>query len=402
MIRTADSTIKGFLYQFNKTIISIAEAIAGEEVTVEGLVEDIDIESIDGDIIAVQCKYHESVEKFTDSLIYKPILQMAEAFSKSPQKKIKYKIYIHVPSEPGRLTNISVATLEAAIATTDQKLSKISARIVHPLNKKDFLNNLVVEFGPSIDDLEKNAKILLSQFDIPDSDVDCILYPNAINYIAKISSLRDDSKRKIRRMAFQKILTNINFAGISKWVLASKNKKEILRAMQKQLSNGLSQNNRERAFYFSPKSIAGFDDDIVIFIDNYIKKYSYKTAHTTIPVISVDCDLSEILQLQLRLYKKGIKANTGIVGTELVSVELFRAPMRINASAGTVKKEFDICIFSSKPDMKYVNQKKSSDLFCICDVIPSEIDSADLNVVQLGVKSFTELEYILQLRGSYE
>jgi len=402
MSRTADSTIKGFLYQFNKTIISISEAVAGEEVTVEGLVEDIDIESIDGDIVAVQCKYHESVEKFTDSLIFKPILQMAEAFSKSPAKKVSYKIYIHVPSEPNRIEIVSMATLDAAIATKDQKLSKIAARIVQPLNKADFLSKLKIEFGPSIDDLEKNVKTLLGKLDIVDADVDCILYPNAINHIAKISSLRDESKRKIKRVALQKLLSNINSTGISKWVLATKNKKEILRSIQKQLANGLSQNNRERSFYFSPKSIFGFDDEIVIFIDNYIKKYSYKTAHTTIPVISVDCSVDEILQLQLRLYRKGIKANTGIVGNELIEVELFRAPMRINSNGGVVKKEFDVCIFSSQPDMQYVNKKKASDLFCICDVIPSEIDGTDWNVVQLGVKSFSELEYVLQLRGNYE
>lgn len=402
MSRTADSTIKGFLYQFNKTIISIAEAVVGEEVTVEGLVEDIDIEFINGDLLAVQCKYHESVDTFTDSLIYKPILQMAEAYSKSPAKNIKYKIYIHVPSEPDRVVAISLATLDAAIATKDQKLSKISARIVNPLNKTNFLSNLELEFGPSIDDLEKKAKLALVSLDIADSDVDCILYPNAINHIAKLSSLRDESQRKIKRASFQQLLLSINTTGVSKWVLASKKKKEILLSIRKQLADGLSQNNRKRSFYFSPDSINGFSDEIIIFIDNYIKKYSYKTAHTTIPTIAVNCDQDEIHELHLRLYRKGIKANTGFIGNEVIESELFRAPMRSGISGGLVKKEFDLCMFSSRPDMKYINQKKSSDLFCICDVVPSEIDVTDWNVVHLGVKSFNELEFVLQLRGSYE
>ena len=65
--RVADSTIKGFIYQFNKTILEILKSTT-DTIHIEGIVEDIDIYSDDNSIKAIQCKYHESSETFKLSL----------------------------------------------------------------------------------------------------------------------------------------------------------------------------------------------------------------------------------------------------------------------------------------------------------------------------------------------
>ena len=62
MGRVADSTIKGFMYQFNRTLNEILSS-SNEVITVEGIVEDID--KVSGECItAIQCKYHGEVEEF--------------------------------------------------------------------------------------------------------------------------------------------------------------------------------------------------------------------------------------------------------------------------------------------------------------------------------------------------
>jgi len=43
MSRAADYTIKGFLYQFNKTLIEILDSTEDCVVTIEGIVEDVEI-----------------------------------------------------------------------------------------------------------------------------------------------------------------------------------------------------------------------------------------------------------------------------------------------------------------------------------------------------------------------
>jgi len=94
--RIADSTIKGFLYQFNKTILEVVTAGDDDVVTVEGVVEDVDILSTSGELKAIQCKYHESKKEFIPSLIFKPLLQMAEAYDKNPSENIRYTIFIYI------------------------------------------------------------------------------------------------------------------------------------------------------------------------------------------------------------------------------------------------------------------------------------------------------------------
>ena len=48
MSRAADYTIKGFLYQFNKTLLDILNSPDGSNITVEGIVEDVEIETSSG------------------------------------------------------------------------------------------------------------------------------------------------------------------------------------------------------------------------------------------------------------------------------------------------------------------------------------------------------------------
>ncbi len=61
MGRVADSTIKGFMYQFNLTLNQILQA-SDDIIKMEGIVEDIDV-SFNDHVTAIQCKYHEEQQK---------------------------------------------------------------------------------------------------------------------------------------------------------------------------------------------------------------------------------------------------------------------------------------------------------------------------------------------------
>lgn len=91
MSRSADYTIQGFIYQFNKTILAILNAKPDEQISIEGVIEDIDVVSPMG-ITAIQCKYHESQDHFQLSTLYKPILQMLNHFIRNHDKNITYRI----------------------------------------------------------------------------------------------------------------------------------------------------------------------------------------------------------------------------------------------------------------------------------------------------------------------
>ena len=90
MAEAADSTIKGFLYQFNKSLFEILECDNQDIVTVEGMIEDIDILN-DDKITAIQCKYHES-SSFSISNLMNPFLELFVEYCKNREigRNVKY------------------------------------------------------------------------------------------------------------------------------------------------------------------------------------------------------------------------------------------------------------------------------------------------------------------------
>jgi len=403
MSRVADSTIKGFLYQFNKTLIEILDSDHNKEITIEGIIEDIDIESSSGDIIAIQCKYHESVANFTTSVIYKPLLQMAEAFSKqTAPANIKYKIFIHIPSEKESIRHITPAEIDAALATQDVNLIKIAARITRPFSSSNFAALVELEFGPSLDTIEEQVKRKLDLLEIKASDTNCILYPNAVSQIAKTSSQSNENDRKTTKLKLKDFLSKITSTAINKWTLSLKNKKELLQATRKQLKSSLNNNSQSRYFYFEQNTIKDFSTHIVNFISNYISIYHCKPTHIKPPLFAINCTLAILQDIEARLYTKNIKSNTGIIGANFAPEKFWKDPLVRKAHNRIEDIEFHLRLLALADYPNELDYKKGDDFFFICNAIPTDIDISDTNAYLVGVNDFRELEYIMQLRETYE
>ncbi len=400
--RVADSTIKGFLYQFNKTILEIANADDEDIITVEGVVEDVDVLSASGEVEAIQCKYHESKEKFTPSLIFKPLLQMAEAYDKNPTAKIKYTIFIHVLNEAHGERSIELSTLESALATTDKSLLKIASRISGKLDKDEFLKNTRIVFGPSLDEIEDSTKDALELLGIQGSDVGTLLYPNSITIIAKLSSIKNEADRQITKAKLYNYLSNATHTAISKWTLALKNRSEILKRIKQQLSSSFSQNSRDRYFYINKKDIDDYEEKVVVFFGNYIKKYYSKPSHIKAPTFIINDNFDAIRDLESRLYKKGIKANTGLVGNDFEVDHFFREPMKKIISNNIEEREFDLRLLAMDSEKEAINHRKGDDLYLVSSETPNNIELTDVNFYQVGTSNFNELEYVIGMRNSHE
>ncbi len=400
--RIADSTIKGFLYQFNKTILEVANADDEDVITVEGVVEDVDVLSASGELEAIQCKYHESKEKFTPSLIFKPLLQMAEAYDKNPTAKIKYTIFIFVPNEAHGEKDIERSILESALATTDKSLSKIVSRISDKFDKDEFLENTRIVFGPSLDEIEGSAKAALELLGIQGSDVDTLLYPNSIAKIAKLSSIKAETDRQITKAKLYKYLSSATYTAVSKWTLALRNRSQILKNIKQQLSSYFSQNSRDRYFYIDKNEIDDYEEKVVVFFGNYIKKYYSKPSHLKAPTFIINDDFEAIRDLESRLYKKGIKANTGLVGNTFEVDHFFRDPMRKVISTNIEEREFDLRLLAMDSEKEAINHRKGDDLYLVSSETPNNIDLTDVNFYQVGTSSFNELEYVIGMRNSHE
>lgn len=152
MLRAADYTIQGFLYQFNKTALEILKAQDDATITVEGIVEDLEIESPTS-LTAIQCKYHEASTAFTPSAIYKPLLQMLKHFSDHPTADIRYVLFAHFPGVSTPPPPVGKDAFEAALGSVAKELQKYIKVLPSSIDLDTFGTKFVMEFGPSYDAL---------------------------------------------------------------------------------------------------------------------------------------------------------------------------------------------------------------------------------------------------------
>jgi hypothetical protein len=115
------------LYQFNKTLVAVLASGDDEVVTVEGIVEDIEVTST-GSRTAIQCKYHEASSGFTKGTVYKPLFQMLVHFHTVDSGETSYVLFAHFPDSTGQM-EIGESELQAAIDSEDRRLSAYQLRL---------------------------------------------------------------------------------------------------------------------------------------------------------------------------------------------------------------------------------------------------------------------------------
>ena len=93
MDRSAIDTIRGYCYQFDKSILEVLSLESDtDSIEVEGI-EDVDIVQ-QGELSAIQCKYYEKTS-YNHSVIAKPIRLMLEHFSKNTDQIGNYHLFRH-------------------------------------------------------------------------------------------------------------------------------------------------------------------------------------------------------------------------------------------------------------------------------------------------------------------
>lgn len=282
MGRVADSTIKGFMYQFNRTLNEILSS-SDEVITVEGIVEDID--KVSGEnITAIQCKYHAEVEKFQWSKVYKPILQMIKTYTEQKDSHIIFILYAFFPSEQAGERNVPKNEILKALKTKNIEyicdyiayIKKIEDTEIKELisktrkNKDDkakikkyidtnelevlcdldeFINNRFrFIIGQEYDELEKENKQMLLKVGFSSVDIEEIIFPNAIHCIASVSILKDASDRSITKQELLNELRTIKHTAISRWTKELSNYKKLLSIRRKQMAKKLNSNATKNIF----------------------------------------------------------------------------------------------------------------------------------------------------------
>jgi len=401
MSRSADYTILGFLYQFNKTILEILNANYEDTIHVEGIVEDIEVKTPTA-MTAIQCKYHEANSKYSNSAIYKPLLQMILHFSGNSDSDIKYVLFAHFPGIGTPTPEIGAEVFEAAIESKDKELQKYISKIPSDIDLAGFKSRFKMEFGPNYDEVVQQVSLALEENGYPKDDIETLGFPNAINIVASLSVIHDEVQRKISKAQFLKELNAIRSTAISRWTMALKSRKKLLEERRRQLKAYLDINTRLRYFIIDPKSVDNYDNEIVLFVRDYINKYHFKPAHLSTPLLCLCSTREEILEIEQRLYAKGILITNGFVGGKFEESHFFRDSMQSKIAHGKIHREFVLRLLCWEDNGEVMNSRKCDDLFIIGNPSCEEIDLIDVNVEKLDGVTFQEIKYIMGVSNAYE
>ena len=399
--RTADYTIQGFLYQFNRTLLSVIEAGDDAEIVVEGLIEDIDIHD-PLSTTAIQCKYHEGQEKFTLSLIYKPILQMMNHFKDNLAQPIIYRIYCYCPDKIGG-TSLQITETDAndILSSSNKALASLVLGVKGVIDLKAFIARFQVDFGVQLDELIEAVHVKLSDHGFDPEEVPGLIYPNAIHAIATLSIDHDVDRRRVKKLDFVRELGATRKTIISRWTLSLKTKGQLLTARRADLKNNIAKNVRRRTFIISQNALEDFDEGIVIFISEFLDKCHAKPTHTETPVFCLDCDDRNFSSIRQRLYEKGIGCNDGLVGTEYRREHFIRAPI-VTKTRTQVKREFAIRLLRYEVDPEVLNTPKCDDLFIISPSAYEKLHLTDVNEERLATENLQQVKYLLGVSDVYE
>lgn len=439
MNREASATIKGFLYQFNVTLKELLTSSDDCSVTIEGI-EDIDV-STPTKKKTIQCKYHESNNKFSISLIAKPILQMLLHYSKNQDSNIQYILYAHFPNEIEGVKKLEKSDINSIITTNNEELiAKYISKIKPPtkqeiiklvdkpkktkedlatikkyyLEEKDlklninidnFLKNEKFKFiiGESFNSLVASTKHLFSKnTKLTTEDIEELFYPNAIQIIANKSTKNNIDERNIDKKSLIEELEKTKKVAISRWTKELKNYKKLLRNRRLSLTTGLNQNNRLRCFIFEADRIEDFDNNIVTFIVDYLNKYHHKISlHNKTPIFCIKTSNHDLIfSIQKRLHKKNISIETGYIGDVFFENAFMREPKKI-IKDNWFEFKMRLCILTEHI-IEILKDSEINDTFLIGKNLEPFFDWKDINIEYLDITSFNELKYLLLLSKEVE
>ena len=309
-MRQADSTIKGYLYQFNKSILTILEAEKDASIVLEGAIEDIDIHS-PSSTTTIQCKYHED-KKYHISSVAIPILEMLCHYCECAYlgKKVSYVLYAYYAE------NVESVDMEAFIAflgltkdkdilckyfhriyiVPDSDILAIANKLQKNKEDKDRLvnyyktNRTSLTLRVDISEFWKNfSYVNAEQFDILKdkviqkleeiTDYDTAIsmyYPNAFSMVASLSTKTTEKERTLTKKQLIMFLTQQKSVLLNKWTLEVLDKEQIIKTKKKYLSSAFSSNPDIRAFVFSDDFLDNVDEIVIEFILEYLIKYFKK------------------------------------------------------------------------------------------------------------------------------
>ena len=354
--RSADATIKGYYYQFDKTILEILNlADHQDSLVVEG-VEDIDL-STATEQSAIQCKYLPSKKSYQGSIVRKPIILMLDHFL-DPQKNTldTYILFAHFEAEtPGDTKNYDVDELKGLLTYTEKKKNRCyyTEKGMTDAQLADFLNRFTLVFGEEFSmQHQRVLKELQTQFQCSDFEVDFLFYNNSLRVVLDLASEKDKARRIITKGDFLKRV-NVKNLLRSEWYIQLKGKEKYLSRIKEQLkANSALVPTKKKVILIGERALRTTHPNMPLqsFVENLISQFFCVRKHMrdAQPItLIIEADQQSYKEIKREVLAKNIRFNDGY---ESVSFHpsYFNEPPVLNAnkSGKITKTSFSLRLLS--------------------------------------------------------
>lgn len=273
--REAVSTIRGYFYQFDYSILKVLELEHDDDtICIEGI-EDVDISSEDS-VTLHQCKCYEETE-YNHSKIAPAVRWMLKHYSDNKTNNYNYYIYGTFKKGQDKLKKVTAEFAKKHFFTFTKDKQK---HILHSElglsdeDVSDFVNKLNINiYADSYETQEKKVKENLCGFlGCRKQEVD-LYYCNALNIVKQLSTEKDIRKRIISRKIFYAKLKSID-QQFDIWLLHKNGKSKFAKVIKKKyFSNGLNLSPYSRFFLIECNSNTS-TVDLKTVILHISKKYS--------------------------------------------------------------------------------------------------------------------------------
>lgn len=325
--RNAVSTLKGYFYQFDFSILQLLTLDSmTDKVTIEGI-EDVDIATIDNKLV-IQCKYYEGTE-YNHSEISEAIKFLLMDFAKrknSGSKKIKYMLYGYYSKGQEKLPDvIDVSFLKSKFLTHKRKEKNTDKFVIVKeyelleLTDKDLEEFLeLTKIDINAKKLEQQLKDIYEQiriiFECTAFEAEHYYYNNALKIIKNISIHEKISEREISKRDFLSEIDNKEIL-FNQWFYLYRTQKEIFKRIRKEFFTALNTAPFERFFLLE---VDQKDFDIVVIKDLIyliIKKWTKCTKrepHPFCPYLYLhNISYEQLAVLKNELYKENVNFSDG-------------------------------------------------------------------------------------------
>lgn len=325
--RSAHAAIKGYEYQFDRTLLEMLDASAETEIVIEGI-EDIDLHAADTESLATQVKYYESQKYSSPKSLRDPVYLMLQHYQTGA--RWQYILHVHFGDFGEIPDEFSIDEMKNCLTKKEKKTGKVIEYFlgIDDESLKDFCSRLTIRTGDAFEVQQQSLmKKLVDILKCSDDEVAAIYLAKARDFVhekARTSSPADRAAKRDDLLAF----LNVREILFSRWQLEKLGEEKYLKAQIMYLKqNSFEDPKKRRGLYavLDDNSVHSFVELAMSAGKKHLERLSSAKPWTFI--LSGSPEL--ITHFKTMLIREGIVFNDGLESIEF-SINTFNEAPIVN------------------------------------------------------------------------